>query len=93
MSKADRDMYKSTGHEMADEIATRVIKWNLWVVLLAVIIEIGAVLLLDDKVLIAVISGAIGSITTALLQERQQIINFFFGSSRGSKNKDKLINK
>lgn len=84
-----RDMYKATDHVMADSIADRVIKWNLWVVMIAVIIEIFSVMFIDDKVLIAIISGAIGSITTALLQERQQIINFFFGSSRGSKDKDK----
>jgi len=83
-----RDMYKSTDHKTADDIAKRVINYNLWVVMLAVIIEIFSVMYIDDKVLIAIISGAIGSITTALLQERQQIINFFFGSSRGSKEKD-----
>jgi len=88
--KDARDMYKSTDHETADFIAERVIDYNLWVVLLAVIIEIVAVIYIDDKILIAVISGAIGSITTALLQERQQVINFFFGSSKGSKDKDKL---
>ena len=61
----------------------------IWVVLFAVVIEIIAVIYIDDKVLIAIISGAIGSITTALLQERQQVIGFFFGSSKGSKDKDK----
>lgn len=87
---AARTMYSTTGHDMADQIATRVIKWNLWVVLLAVVIEIGFVYFIDDKILIATVSTIIGSITTALLQERQQIINFFFGSSKGSKDKDKL---
>ena len=84
-----RDMYQSTDHDMADKIADRVITYNLWVVLFAVVIEIIAVIYIDDKVLIAIISGAIGSITTALLQERQQVIGFFFGSSKGSKDKDK----
>jgi len=87
--KRASNMYINTGHEMADKIADRVIKWNLWVVMVAITIEIGAVILINDKVLIAIISGAIGAVTTALLQERQQIINFFFGSSRGSKEKDK----
>ena len=36
---------------------------------------------------------AIGSFTTALLQERQQVINFFFGSSQGSKDKTNLLKK
>lgn len=84
-----RDMYKSTDHIMSDNIADKVIKYNHWFVMSAVVIEILTVIYLDDKVLIAIISGAIGGITTALMQERQQIINFFFGSSRGSKEKDK----
>lgn len=86
---SSRDMYKSTDHKMADEIAQRVMKWNLWVVLIALVIEVLFVYFVDDKVLVAVISGAIGLITGALLSERQQVINFFFGSSRGSKDKDK----
>tara|TARA_R110002095_G_scaffold193603_1_gene171895 strand:+ start:28533 stop:29033 length:501 start_codon:yes stop_codon:yes gene_type:complete len=83
-----RQMYK-VENVMADQIAKRVISWNLWVVFLAIAVEIIAVMYIDDKVLIAVISGAIGSFTTALLQERQQVINFFFGSSQGSKDKDR----
>jgi hypothetical protein len=83
-----RQMYK-VENVMADQIAKRVISWNLWVVFLAIAVEIIAVIYIDDKVLIAVISGAIGSFTTALLQERQQVINFFFGSSQGSKDKDR----
>ena len=78
---------------MADEIAKKVISWNLWVVFLAIAVEIATVVLIDDKVLIAVISGAIGGFTTALLQERQQVINFFFGSSLGSKNKSNQLEK
>mgnify|MGYP003151030712 CR=1 FL=1 len=89
---SSRDMYTNTEHVMADYIAKRVITYNLWVVLIAVIIEITSVILIDDKVLIAIISSAIASISTALLQERQQVINFFFGSSKGSKDKSKLIN-
>ncbi|MDB9801049.1 hypothetical protein OAB94_01605, partial [Flavobacteriaceae bacterium] len=34
-----REMYK-TENEMADEIAKRVIIWNLWIVFLAIVIEI-----------------------------------------------------
>ena len=86
--KSARLMYQETRHVMADDIAKRVIKWNLVGVAIAIIVEVGSVMVIDDKVLIAIISGAIGGVTTALLQERQQIINFFFGSSRGSKEKD-----
>mgnify|MGYP003650234731 CR=1 FL=1 len=88
-----RDMYKETDHDVADYVAKRVINYNLWVVLGAIVIEVFSVIYIDDKVLIAIISGAVGSFTTALLQERQQIINFFFGSSKGSKDKQKFLNK
>jgi len=88
-----RDMYKNGNNIMADSIANRVIKFNLWVVLIAIVIEIVSVIYIQDKVLIAIISGAIGGVTTALLQERQQVINFFFGSSIGSKEKNNLIMK
>lgn len=87
-----REMYKDE-NQMADEIAKRVIVWNLWIVFLAIVIEILVVIYMQDKTLIAIISSAIGGLTTALLQERQQVINFFFGSSIGSKNKDKQLNK
>jgi len=85
-------MYKAE-NKMADEIAKRVIVWNLWIVFLAIVIEILVVIYMQDKTLIAIISSAIGGLTTALLQERQQVINFFFGSSIGSKTKDKQLNK
>lgn len=88
-----RNMYSSTDHDLADYVAKRVINYNLWVVLIAIIIEIISVIFIDDKVLIAIISGAIGSATTALLQERQQVISFLFGSSRGSKEKTDLMKK
>ena len=87
-----REMYKEE-NQMADEIAKRVIIWNLWIVFLAIVIEILVVIYMEDKTLIAIISSAIGGLVTALLQERQQVINFFFGSSIGSKNKDKQLMK
>jgi hypothetical protein len=87
-----RDMYKNTDHSVADFVAKKVINFNLWVVLGAILIEVLSVLYINDKVLIAIISGAVGGVVTALLQERQQIINFFFGSSMGSKNKQKYLN-
>lgn len=86
---SSRDMYKETEHEMADSIADNVIKRNLIFVAVLVVVQVGSVIYIDDKVLIAVISSACAGIITALLQERQQVINFFFGSSKGSKDKDK----
>jgi len=86
-----RDMYKSTDHEVADFVAKQVINYNLWVVFGAIIAEILCVIYMTDKVLIAIISGAVGGYTASLLQERQQVINFFFGSSRGSKKKQETL--
>ena len=86
-----RHTYKETDHKVADFVAKKVINYNLWVVLAAILVEVLAVVYIDDKVLIAIISGAVGGLVTALLQERQQIINFFFGSSMGSKNKQVLL--
>jgi len=80
-----REMYKESDHAMADLVADRVITYNVWVALAAVLIEILCVIFIKEVVLIAVISGAVGSLTTSLLQERQQVIGFFFGSSAGSK--------
>ena len=79
-----RDMYKSTDHEVADFVAKRVINYNLWVVLVSIVLEVTSVIYIEDKVLIAIISGAVGSFATSLLQERQQVIGFFFGASRVS---------
>jgi len=86
-----RDTYKETDHKVADFVAKKVINYNLWVVLAAILIEVLSVVYIDDKVLIAIISGAVGGFVTALLQERQQVINFFFGSSKGSKDKQVLL--
>lgn len=88
-----RNMYTDTDNDTANFIAKRVINYNLWVVILAVNIEILTVIYMDDKTLIAIVSSAVGAFTTALLQERQQIINFFFGSSLGSKKKTDTLNK
>lgn len=81
------DTYK---HEnaMADRIAEQVIRYNLPVVGILVIIN---VLVLhyfkDDATLIAIASNVIGVAMGHLFNERQAIVNFFFGSSLGSKKK------
>ena len=88
-----RKMYSSADNTTANFIAKRVINFNLWVVVLAIVIEILTVVYMTDKTLIAIISSAVGAFTTALLQERQQVINFFFGSSLGSKKKTEQLNQ
>lgn len=83
-----RDMYKSTDHEQADKIADNVIKYNLIIVLVMVVIQVLVIMYIEGQVA-AVITGVVGTVTGALLQERNTVINFFFGSSSGSKDKDK----
>ena len=75
-------------HDMADRIAEQVIRYNLPVIGLLVIVN---VLVLhyfkDSSTLIAIASNVIGVAMGHLFGERQAIVNFFFGSSLGSKKK------
>ena len=81
-------------NDKQDRIAEQIIRWNLPVIFLLVCINIGLVYFLRDKeysTLIAIASNIIGVVIGNLMNERQAIINFFFGSSMGSKEKqDKL---
>lgn len=74
---------------MADKIAVQVIRWNLPVIFLLVA---GNLYIVDqfkeDPTLIAIASNIIGIAIGKLFSERQAVINFFFGSSIGSKDKD-----
>lgn len=74
---------------MADKIADQVIKYNLPVIALLVIVNVLVVhYFKDDASLIAIVSNIIGLAIGKLFSERQAVINFFFGSSIGSKEKD-----
>ncbi|CAN5689251.1 hypothetical protein BH11BAC1_BH11BAC1_30100 [soil metagenome] len=87
-----RQMY--TGKNgMADFVARRVINWNLPVIALLIGGLVACVICLEDKILLALISSAIGGVTAQLISERQVLINFFFGSSQGSKEKAELLQK
>jgi len=87
--KSARMLYE-TSYEQADKIANIVIRFNLLIVVFMVLMQCGVIIYIDGKVA-AVITGVIGTVTGALLQERNTVINFFFGSSQGSKDKDKMI--
>lgn len=87
-----RDMYENTDHKTADYISKRIIKLNLPIILALILVNVGSVWLLEGKgEIIAIISNFIGIAIGHLFNERQSIINFFFGSSRGSKDKSKLL--
>lgn len=79
---------------MQDTIATKIINNNLPFIVLLVIINIGVVYFLRDKeysVLVAAVSNIIGITIGNLFTERQSVVNFFFGSSIGSKDKQDKI--
>jgi hypothetical protein len=87
-----RSMYKSTDHVMADEIADKIIKFNLPVIIFLVLANVAAVMLLEGKgEVIAIVSNFIGIAIGNLFTERQSVVNFFFGSSRGSKDKQEKL--
>ena len=85
-----RDIYRES-RVMTDKLATRVMTWNLPGIFLMVLINIGCVKFLDSA-LLAIVSNVIGMVINQLNGERNNIINFFFGSSLGSKEKDKQPN-
>lgn len=86
-TKSARDMYK-VNPEQASKVADSIMKYNLVIVFLLVIINVLAVIhLKDDAAILAIVSNFIGIVMMALIQERQSVVNFFFGSSMGSKNK------
>tara|TARA_B100000929_G_scaffold291123_1_gene288150 strand:- start:1396 stop:1974 length:579 start_codon:yes stop_codon:yes gene_type:complete len=86
-----RDMYESTKNPTTDRIANHVINFNLVYVLVAVAVQVGCMIFLKDfPNLLVLIGNIIGIIVGNLLQERAQILSFYFGSSLGSKMKDKI---
>lgn len=79
------EQYK-VNNKQADKIAERVTKYNLLYVAFLVVVNIAAVKYFEeDGPLIAVVSNLIGIVIGRLLEERQAIISFFYGSSHGSK--------
>lgn len=81
-----RDMYKEKS-DMADSVAKKIIDWNLWILLALVVIQVLVIMFVDGQIA-AVVTGVVGTITGALINERNTVVNFFFGSSQGSKDKD-----
>ena len=78
--------------EMADKVALQIITKNLPLIGLLVIVNVFIVhFLRDNATLIAIVSNVIGFATGQLFNERQAIVNFFFGSSLGSKQKSEQL--
>jgi len=85
-TKGARGIYTDS-KDITDSLAKRIMNINLPTIVLLVIINIACVKYLDST-LLAVISNIIGMTMQKLFEERSTVTNFFFGSSKGSKNKD-----
>lgn len=82
-----RDMYASS-KAMSDNLANRIMSYNLPVMGVMIVINVLCVLWLNSA-LLAIVSNVIGQLMQQLANERTTVVNFFFGSSLGSKTKDK----
>lgn len=86
--KDARSMY-ATNHKSADDIGKHVIKYNLPLALLIFVGNIGALALFkENSEILLIVGNMTGFLLNSLLKERQDIINFYFGSSLGSKIKE-----
>jgi len=81
-----RAMYKIE-HGMADKLAHQVMLFNLPAVVLLLLANCLVVYFIKDAAISLAVGNLIGGSISYLWQERQAIINFFFGSSQGSKDK------
>lgn len=88
------NMYSTTGHEQANKIADQIITFNIYFVVGIALAQILSMALLPEmgETVKVVIGNICGYIIKGLLDERLQVCNFFFGSSMGSKLKDKNFN-
>lgn len=85
-----RKTYREADHAMADSIAKRVIDWNLVIIMALVAVQVLAVYFIESTIA-AVVTGVIGTITGALINERSTVINFFFGSSKGGQQNSEVL--
>lgn len=82
-----REMYKHQS-EAADRIAHFIMRFNLPAVAGLLVLQVVAMLFLKNNAeVLALVSTSVGFVINALLNERQQVAGFFFGSSLGSKAK------
>jgi len=86
--KTAREMYQ-VNPQQANKIAEHIMRYNLILVFILVVINVISVMYLKDSAaVLAIISNFIGIALNALLNERQAVTGFYFGSSLGSKMKD-----
>ena len=99
LAKLESSKYKQahetyqTKNSMADKVALQIISRNLPLIGLLVIMNVSIVYLFkDNATLIAIASNVIGVAIGNLFSERQAVVNFFMGSSLGSKEKSLQLN-
>ncbi len=86
-----RDLYKEKSN-MANKIARMVINWNLVIIGVLVAGEVACIMYMrEHPELLALISSVVGGVVQALISERSTVVQFFFGSSIGSKKKQDHI--
>ena len=89
-TKNARKMYSSVDNSTANSIGTKIIKENLWFIFALVTLQLLAMYFLKDEgQILALLGNTVGFVLNGLLKERQDVVNFFFGSSLGSKMKNK----
>jgi len=85
-----RRIYKNS-KDITDRLARNIMYINLPLIVVLVIINIACIKWLDST-LLAIVSNVIGMTMQKLFEERSVVTNFFFGSSKGSKDKENLFN-
>lgn len=99
-----RQMYMANGQKQVDEIGSNIMNRNLVFIFALLIVQVVVTTfgvffsqqVINDKntaialgtSLGSVIGGAIGVVVGSLMQERNQVVGFYFGSSFGSQKKD-----
>ena len=89
---SSRKMYE-VHNTQADKIADSIMNFNLLIIAGLVLLEVFAVKLIENASMLALVCNLVGLIVGNLMTERQQVTGFFFGSSMGSKIKDKSKEK
>lgn len=84
-----RNMYKKTENATTNKLASQVMTFNIVYVMAAVLAQIFCMFYLTEQPqLLVLIGNVVGIVVGNLLQERSQVLSFYFGSSMGSKMKD-----
>lgn len=86
--KKDARLTYREKNEMADQIAKQVMRWNLIIAMALVIANIGVSIYIAQPAIIALASNVIGILLAQVIRERGTLMDFFFGSSLGSKTKE-----